>query len=49
MLVPLSCGDLSWEMLVEEMVCRQEEVDLLCQQIQLKTGSESHLVMCVGQ
>lgn len=48
MLVPLSCGDFSREILVEEMF-RQGEVGFLHQQIQPKTGCENFLAMCVGQ
>jgi len=48
MWVLLSCGDLLWEMQVEEMFFRQGEVGPLHQQIRLKTGSENLLAVCVA-
>jgi hypothetical protein len=49
MWVPLPCGDLLWEMQVEEMLFKQGEVVPLCQQIQLKTGFENRLAVCVAR
>jgi len=48
MWVLLSCGDFLWEIQVEETFFRQGEVGPLPQQIQLKTGSESPLAVCVA-